>query len=73
MMNVSRSLMVAAWPLICCWGLVQAQEPAPKGDARTARGASVAAPKTEVRVPEGPFLVKPYLQPGIAWRRARWS
>jgi hypothetical protein len=57
-------MMVAAWPLICCWGLVQAQEPAPKGDARTARGASVSAPKTEVKGPEGPFLVKPYLQPG---------
>jgi acid phosphatase type 7 len=64
MMKVSHILMVAAWPLISCWALVQAQESAPKGDAKAAPKASLPAPKTEVRAADGPFVVKPYLQPG---------
>jgi hypothetical protein len=64
MMNVSRFLMVATWPLVCCSALVQAQESAPKTEAKTPQSTSDKSTKTEVKPPEGPFLVKPYLQPG---------
>ncbi|MDR3632235.1 MAG: metallophosphoesterase [Isosphaeraceae bacterium] len=64
MMNVSRTLKAATWPLVCCSALVQAQESAPKTNASAPQNASAKAPKAEVKAPEGPFLVKPYLQPG---------
>jgi len=64
MMNVTRTLMFATWPLVFWSALVQAQESAPKSNAKAPQNASVKAPKAEVKAPEGPFLVKPYLQPG---------
>jgi hypothetical protein len=53
-MNRSRTLVAVAWPLafVFCSALVTAQTPAPQ------------TPGAVAKAPEGPFLVKPYLQLG---------
>jgi acid phosphatase type 7 len=63
MMNVYRTLMLAALPVFVVSAFVQAQESAPKTEAKAALNVAVKAP-TAVKMPDGPFLVKPYLQPG---------
>jgi acid phosphatase type 7 len=64
MMNVSRALMIAAWAIAPCSALGQTQPSASKATAKAPQIASTKAPKAVVKTPDGPFLVKPYLQPG---------
>ena len=64
MMNVYRTLMLVALPLVAGWAPVQAQESTPKTNARAAPNAAVQAHDAVVKSLEGPFVVKPYLQPG---------
>jgi hypothetical protein len=50
-----------------CWAPTRAQDATPKtpkDEANTHRETSTKAPKDEAKAPEGPFLVKPYLQLG---------
>jgi hypothetical protein len=56
-MNVSRTLVATTWSLLVGSGLALAQQAAPKPE-------TPAATQTAAKAAEGPFLVKPYLQPG---------
>jgi len=61
-MKMSHALINALWPLVLCSGQVLAEDAAPKADVKSSQGASIKAPVP--KAPEGPFLVKPYLQLG---------
>jgi hypothetical protein len=50
-MNVLRLLIATTWTLLLGAGIAVAQQAAPKTE-------------TPAKAPDGPFLVKPYLQPG---------
>jgi hypothetical protein len=63
-MSAFRTLIVAAMPFVFCSALVRAQESSFKADTKATQNASLKAAHAEVKAPEGPFLVKPYLQPG---------
>jgi hypothetical protein len=63
-MTVSRTLITAALMLIFGSAFVSAEDVAPKADTNTPRNAPVKPPAAVANVPEGPFLVKPYLQLG---------
>jgi hypothetical protein len=56
-MNAPRTLIATAWSLLLGSGLALAQQAAPKAE-------TPAAPQAAAKTPEGPFLVKPYVQPG---------
>jgi acid phosphatase type 7 len=64
MMNVCRTLMLATLPLVVGSALVHAQESAAETKTKAALNSAVKAQKAEAKMPDGPFLVKPYLQPG---------
>jgi acid phosphatase type 7 len=60
-MKVSRTLIAASCLLAFCSALSRAQDAATRADATAPRGVPSAA---GAKAPEGPFLVKPYLQIG---------
>jgi acid phosphatase type 7 len=64
MMNVSRIVIAATASLVFCSALAEAQDAAPKDSAKAARNAPVKLTRSESLPLDGPFLVKPYLQPG---------
>ena len=63
-MKVSRRVVAASLSLVFCSAFVRAQDAAPISDTQAPQIAPVKPPKAKARAPEGPFLVKPYLQPG---------
>ena len=70
-MRVSRLSISVSCLFVFSSALVLAQEAtpkAPKADVKTPEGASAKTPKAKAKpkrkAPEGPFLVKPYLQLG---------
>ena len=64
-MIVSRTLIATAVSFLFAAALVLAQDAAPKkSDFQTPRHESDKSPKAIAKAPEGPFLVKPYLQLG---------
>ncbi len=63
-MNVSRTLFAATAALAFCSAFARAQDAAPRADAKAPQIAPTLAPRAAASAPEGPFLVKPYLQLG---------
>src|SRR5262245_19842532 len=60
-MKVSRTMIAASWLLASCSALSRAPAAATRADATAPRGVPSGP---AAKAPEGPFLVKPYLQIG---------